>query len=432
MTENTRIKRLFRNAIRRGTGRAYLLMQAHPEVNFGPDILKAACTNFAYDPQCEGSRGEYIVRLMLLSAQKEYLISRVLALLVAHEQEWALTQLFDIARRLALAGYPAARTAFYQRFELGGSAGYAYAGEYELVLLDGPAGLLRAAIVRGRLLAADPENWEDDGLISFTQERNPDVAVETELEKAAATNEHVARYLQAVQESQRPEPYSPSRPAIPDLQYLRHLLANRKRRRIPRHVVRRVVRRLPARQLRLLAAEFEQETSRTRQLRYLQVFRYVKLPLGYKLLLPLAEAQPPHYTPALDDAVEALVFFQSPAIREFALARLSSSPIPWLYASLFFNNYQAGDDRLLLRLVEQTTGEDAIESLAISLCAIYQKNRIKKCQKPLWAIYQRMNCGMHRAQVVELLLKRGVLPADIREEIPFDSYEGVRHLAAGC
>jgi hypothetical protein len=60
MTEATRIKRIFRGVIRRGTGRAHLMMQAYPHLDFSQEILKAAVVNYAYDPQCEQSRGLYL------------------------------------------------------------------------------------------------------------------------------------------------------------------------------------------------------------------------------------------------------------------------------------------------------------------------------------------------------------------------------------
>lgn len=430
MTETNRIKRLFRDAIRRGTGRAHLLMRAHPEVNFGPDILKAACTNYAYDPQCEDSRGHYLLELIALLApatrQAETVRQILAALVAARKATWGLLQLFDLAGRLAEAGNAAARTAFYHRFELSDFAEYAYSGEYELVRLDGLAGLLRVATVRGRYLADDDEERESDYLIELAQKKTPEADVVAELTKAAATNSYIARYFQAVREGQEKFRQTLSRKKPNPLYRVQQAIANT----TTNHISFYVIRRLTARQLRLLATDFQQQTSHARQARYLLVFSHRKYPLSYEPLLKLAAtANPKHKSRTADDAIDALRFFQAPAIREFALTKLADPSVAWRYADLFINNYQTGDDQLLLRLVEQTTGEGAIESLAISLCAIYQKNRTKKCREPLRAIYQRMNCGMHRADVVALLLKRGVLPADIREEIPFDSYENVRELA---
>ncbi|NVO33368.1 hypothetical protein, partial [Hymenobacter lapidiphilus] len=203
MTETTRIKRLFRDAIRRGTGRAHLLMRAHPEVNFSADILKAACTNYAYDPQCEDSRGAYVLELVQLlepRSRREKTISQILTALVAtREASWGLTQLFDMAGQLAEKGNAGARAAFYQRYKLGKSADYAYDGEWEFVRLDGLDALLHVAGVRGCELADDSEEWESDYLIELAQKISPDINIRVALEEAAITNEYIARYLKAVQ-----------------------------------------------------------------------------------------------------------------------------------------------------------------------------------------------------------------------------------------
>jgi hypothetical protein len=39
-----------------------------------------------------------------------------------------------------------------------------------------------------------------------------------------------------------------------------------------------------------------------------------------------------------------------------------------------------------------------------------------------------MNCGMHRYEVVKLLLANDVLPAWLNAELPFDSYHQTRLL----
>ena len=60
MTTIRAAKSAFRYAIRLGTGRAYLVAQAHPEVDFSAYIMEAALQNFAYDGQSAPS--EYVMR----------------------------------------------------------------------------------------------------------------------------------------------------------------------------------------------------------------------------------------------------------------------------------------------------------------------------------------------------------------------------------
>ncbi|MDF7812294.1 hypothetical protein [Hymenobacter sp. YC55] len=424
MNETTRIKRIFRNVIQRGTGRAHLLIRDYPKVNFSHEILKAAVNNYAYDPQCEGSRGPYIVELINMCTQKEILTQRVLQkLLEQKENTWGLDQLFDIARILAQAGNMEARTIFYKRLALGSLPEYACAGIYEAVELDGIEGMKRAAEVIGQVLATDYNETEDDSLIKYTQDENPGVRVEDELHKAAQTNEYIARYLVAVNKSRHQESEQPPGTAL-GFQFIQQIIAQKLKQRLFKSVTNRLTRK----QVRELADACMLETDRARQSIYMQVFRYVKFPYGYELLLTLAQQPPRPNDRLVEDAVMALQFFKAPAIREFALVALNSSKTPSLYVDLLINHYRQGDHTLLHQLAEQAKTELEIENLASSYCLIYRKHKTKQCLKPLNKIYHRMNCGIHRGQVVEIMLRRGVLPNKIRDEVLFDSYTSVREL----
>ncbi|WBA43703.1 hypothetical protein [Hymenobacter canadensis] len=425
MQKTIQIKRAFRDAIRRGTGRAHLLMRDYPHVNFSLDILKAAVTNYAYDPQCEKGRGVYIVELINLSANKQQLISRILRKLVAQQEDThGLNQLFEIARLLAQAGHPEARAAFYERLALGALPEYACIGAYEAVLLDGVEGMKRAAEVIGQVLAADPEETEETWLLKYAQEENPDVQVEAELEKAAQHNVHIARYLSAVQETRQRQAQKPPYPSARGFEFVQQLISGKTRRRLNESTVRALSRS----QVRQLADAFRVETNSARQGKFLQVFRHVKYPHGYELLLALAAKPPRRNDRPVQDAIQALQFFKAPAIRQFALQALATSASPDLYVDLLLNHYRSGDHKLLAQLARQATSENDIENLASSFIDIYRKHKTRQCLEPLRLIYYRMNCGIHRYDVVKTLLENDVLPNEIREEIVFDSYDDTRKL----
>ena len=96
---------------------------------------------------------------------------------------------------------------------------------------------------------------------------------------------------------------------------------------------------------------------------------------------------------------------------------------------LLLNHYRSDDHKLLAQLARQATSENAIENLAISFIDIYRKHKTRHCLEPLRLIYYWMNCGIHRCDVVETMLKNGVLPDTIRKEIVFDSFDDTRKLA---
>ena len=61
---NMTIMEKFRSFLRRGTGEAVLIMQQYPRIDFSKEVFRASTHLYGYDPQCEGSRGDYLSRLI--------------------------------------------------------------------------------------------------------------------------------------------------------------------------------------------------------------------------------------------------------------------------------------------------------------------------------------------------------------------------------
>ncbi len=72
--------------------------------------------------------------------------------------------------------------------------------------------------------------------------------------------------------------------------------------------------------------------------------------------------------------------------------------------------------------------EYLIEELACSYIAIYKLNKIKECKEPLEILYGKMNCGIHRKEIIELLVTNEVLSEWMREQIKYDCYLDSREL----
>jgi hypothetical protein len=338
------------------------------------------------------------------------------------DNTYGLDQLFEIARRLAQAGNQQARIAFYERFELGAFPGYACVGAYEAVDLDGMEGMRRAAEIIGKFLAANPEETEDERLLKYAQKNNPEVCVEEVLEKVAQHNIHVARYLAAVQADRLQEIQRPTHPPTFGFEAVCNNIENRKL----KYLSASIVAKLNRQQVKHLADAFLLETNRHKQEGYLLVFRHVKFPHGYEKPVALAQLPFRRTDRLVEHAVAALKFFKAPAIRELALTALTTAKEPWRYLDLLINHYRRGDHVLLTNLAQQAASEFEVEQLASSFIKIYQKHKTKQAHDPLRKIYHRMNCGIHRADVVETMIENGVLPDKIREEIAFDSYYAVR------
>ena len=161
----------FKDTIERGTGRAMLLRKAYPQEDFFAAILNASIHNCAYDAQCESSRAEYLNEIISLSPQSDCLRKTILAELIALSGgHWDLHQLFALAKAFFLAGDAGARGVLYAAFQALGERQMEFVGTETLIELDGLSGLLFIAEVKGKRLLENPDYWEDDWDMIYTND----------------------------------------------------------------------------------------------------------------------------------------------------------------------------------------------------------------------------------------------------------------------
>ncbi|MBG8556134.1 hypothetical protein [Hymenobacter guriensis] len=424
MTIIRTLKKSFIHSVRRGTGRADLIAEANPEIDFSADIIDAALKNYAYDGQAEPSRAHYLYQLYRLSSQQKRIRRAVLnALAQEREDTWTLTQLYELALRFAQDGDQGARRAMYRRFLRNPIHGSDWVGADEIMELDGWEGLKYIARTFGQALAKNPAGWQDDDLIRSFQQQHPAINVWQELHQLAEQDEDVRRYVQNI-EATLAHHATLQRPRT-QLATLEEILC------APRAGYRRFAlqkRGLEPNELRQLAERFVREKNNAVRENLLYVFTLFPFPLSYEPILALAQQKPSSKNRLTEFATYALRHLKGPAIREFALQRLLGTTRPSVYTDLLISNYQEGDAALLTTLVSRFHQEHTIEALACSYTEIYQANKTPECAAPLLALYHKMTCGLHRHTVVQLLLESQVLPAWLNEELPYDSYAGTRLL----
>lgn len=413
----------FKSAIRRGTGEPYWLIRDNPNVDFSNEIIKAALSNFAYDAQCEGSRGKYIFELIELSNKKEKIRQAILAGLATERTDtWALVQLFDLAAQFAKQGDKEARKAIYKRFYKKVIPGTEWAGQEAIMELDGLEGLKHIAEVKGKVLQQDPEEWEDSHLVDSFQEDNPTIKVYDELNKAAQTNSCIRTYLNAILEN-KSSSVQRDRPVY-DYEFISERINSNGPVNLPLSGARKI----SEEDIKRLADDFLKEKSRSRLEKYLQVFDDIKYPYDYKPILELAKKRSTSKDSLVESVVHALRYFSGKDIREFALDQVSKIKWPGIYVNLLIANYERGDGKLLKSLVDNTNNEHKLHDLAISYIDIFTANKTVECQEPLVALYDKLTCGIHRAELVEIMIETDVLPESINKEIQYDSYEVTREL----
>src|SRR5476649_1494348 len=97
------------------------------------DLLEDACLrNVAYDPQCEGDRSDYLVRLVAaIGLQAEFFgaLSAKLERIAADTDERDVSQTFAVLRRLAEADHDLAASRLRQVFD-------GMSSEHQLACMD--------------------------------------------------------------------------------------------------------------------------------------------------------------------------------------------------------------------------------------------------------------------------------------------------------
>ena len=423
MTDKRIIKQRFKSSIKRGTGEAYLIMQRNQDIDFSSDIIKASLKNFAYDGQSEGSRALYLSELIALSKHQDKIRNAILTGLATERQDtWTLDQLFDLATIFAKQGHKDARKAIYKRFYKNTISGSEWCGYTSIIDLDGFEGLKYISSTIGKSLENNPDPWQDDMIIRHFQEENPKIKAIKELEKASKENKYIKLYLDTIQRAEaNREPYQ-----LPvfNLDTVRDRIKNSDFIYIPPAFTKSI----SQKEIRIIANELLSEKDKLRIGKYLSIFSRIKFPLDYKLLMKYAKTKVNKNNRIVEWSIEALKFFADNDIRQFALDKIKHNNSPSTYTNLLINNYKKGDSALLKSIADKSKSEDIIHGLASSYIAIYKSNNTKECKEPLEAIYNKLTCGIHRTQLVKILIDNDVLSKKLKEEISHDSSEGTRKL----
>lgn len=418
MKSINRIEIQFQNSIRRGTGEAYLIISTYTEIDFSRYIIEASIYNWAYDGQCESSRAPYLYKIIEKSLNQEIIRTAILDTLMSeNEFTYNLAQLFDLARIYAQSGDVLARTKMYERF-LYKSNNSDWVGAFEIIALDGIDGLLFVTDRIGAYLAQQENRAESAYLISHFQEHYPQIDIYTELEKTAIKNHNIQVYLDTIKETELQnqacrEEKKKYDSVIDEIESKTYFISKYKK--------------LTATELQEIADIFLSETKLEKKAKYLRVFIWHKYPYDITPLLLLAKGKTNKYR-IKEYALETLKHITSPAVRELYLNKIANTTTPSRYTDLLLSNYEDDDCQTLCNIANKYQSEEIIEQLAISYILIFTKNKTPKCQFPLELLYDKMNCAIHRHDLVKILIDNNVLSEKLKDEIQFDCDEETRKL----
>jgi hypothetical protein len=417
MIEIKNIKKRFFDSLKRGTGEAYILQKENKLIDFSDLIIKGSLTNYSYDNQSEGSRADYLFRLIKCSKQKDKIIKSILKKLQTKKNDYyGLDQICDLAVLFFKAGHIEAKAILFNRFEMNIIEGYEFCGQDQIMEICGIEGILKVAEITGKILSRNSEDYEASWRMDRYQKKHKEIDVYAELKKASVTNEFVKIYFDSI---------------------VKHKWNLPRRKKIKRFTYKIIKTKIDARsflyisvaranelteeEVEKLANDFLTEEDLKIKLQYLRFFSIRKYPYNYQKIFEIVKAKKHKKTRFIELAMEALKHFKSKEIRSFALEKFRTEKNPCEYICLLRNNYKTGDKNLLVEIANRSNDYNFIHSIVFGFLDIFTLNHTKQCREPLEAIYEKMNCGIHRADIVKILNDNKVLSKKIFRELEFDS-----------
>lgn len=424
MTTTTNIKQQFFDSLKRGTGEAYIILRENRHIDFSDLIIKGAIKNYSYDSQSEGSRADYVYRLIRNTKQRDKIVKAVLAKLLSEKNDdYGLDQMCDLAIKFYKSRYSEAKKVVYKRFEKNILEDYTFCGTEAMIELYGVEGVLKVAEFVGKILIENPDDYESSWRIDDFQKRNKQVDIYRELEKASSTNTFIKAYYNSIIENKW------TLPRIRKIKrYSYELIKEKMESKRFGFISSDRNNELTELEVEKLANEFLAEKNNQKKELYLRFFSSRKFPFDYAPIFKIANGRNPKNTRLVEYAIEALKHFKSDEIRQFAIDKIKAQKNPSDFLCLLVSNYKNGDFKLLTEVINRSENYDYIHSIVFGLIDIYQANPTKECQEPLELIYNKMNCGLHRNDIVELLNENNVLSDKILKELEFDSEDRIRKL----
>ena len=423
MTNIDILKRQFLHALKRGTGEAYLIVKEHPKVDFSNQIIQGVLNIFAYDGQCESDRATYIFEIISISKQKDKIRKAVLRGL-ANEQNnsWNLTHLFALAKLYAQQNDAEAKEAVYNRFLNNPIEGSDWVGAYEIIELDGLNGLFYVAEKFGKYIEKHPDDWQDDSIVRHFQTEHQNIQVYEELKMKAQTNKFIGLYLDNIQRTETDLKAQRTKPQkYKDI--IDEVLNSKARISFAR------MKNLTEEEIKTIAKHLLKEKKPANIECLLDIFGFHKFPYDSQLILDFAKQKCTGKNRIAKNAINALKYLKSKAIRDFALNKLQTAKNPIDYLELLIANYKSSDSKLLTEIAEKAKNEHKVERLAGIYTDIFNKNKTKSCKKPLEILYSKTNCALHRKDIIEVLLHNNVLSDTLRKELQYDCNLETRMIA---
>lgn len=371
-----------KTALARGLGRALMHVRQFGLERDLEAVFEAALHNQTYDPQCEGSRADWMMQFVSGPAEAELCQRLCRALREVQDRSHDLDQQCELALRLAQRGHQAAREALYETFGQAATWEEPRAA-WQVLQLEGEAGYRR-------LLEICPSQEGREILGDQFRALYGRAAPGTERQQSEA---------------------NPSRcPRLPAREEVFRLLEDDS---VPGYgLTYQGSKAEPA--LREEVFQWLRQQSRPRRIaKGLRFFRMKRSPHWDDAWLkwadhPSAEVR---FT-----AVGALAEWTDDRVRQLALRCLKRGRWRAGEVGLFRRNYEVGDEQRLLALAGVT--EHRFVSELVDVCEAHPHPRMLPL---LLAVYENTNCLNCRRRALEQMEELGITPEWVCEETRWDA-----------
>ncbi|NLF09760.1 MAG: hypothetical protein GX594_17540 [Pirellulaceae bacterium] len=417
----------FRDALRKGFGRAVLHVRDFGATGLEDDIAHACTTSLVYDAQCEGTRGEWLHEIVKLAGLVEMIAPLVVDKLrrsSTPEEFWDVGQLCVLASMFAQEGHKYSRDVLYDKFDRQEFSSTWLCG-IPIMNVDGLQGFLYIAKVVGNSLCNEPDYWEDTYLLTEAYERFGRETVRDALAAQAKTCESTQKYLDYIQKVEQQKADRKNQGPRP-LESVETVLATIEAAldKYP-HRLKYWGRRASEGDVAVVFDRMLTESRPEQLRRYLCVFGLREMPRLAPQILELAIRAEGKL---LDATIDALSVFQTTKVRNLGLRMFQETPPRLNAIKLFAKNYEPGDFALMESALTMEGDSDVLHRIGLDLLSVVSEAKAPELAGCLRWLYEYGPCSMCRENAVRYMVETKTIRQELIDECHWDCCDDTREL----
>lgn len=417
----------FRNAIRKGQGRAILHLKQNDPQPYWEEILQACLTNTTYDTLCEGTREDYLLEAIKLSGNPEPIKQQIASTLITTTNDRDCLQLFELARHFAAQGDSESRAAIYQRFASNCARDNDPRGVHAILELDGIDGLIHVMEEFGKRVMVDDAFEPPLYVAHFTELPGlSDLEVRKRVRAASRENKIVracrarmiARRLSYTRRMETPGEIQ-RRASQYSLEDMRAILTGRQEPdgNAGYAFLKKWARLASEQAMNQLAEDFNRETSDENIKRFLWLFMHRPVNLIAQRLLQLTESADRMIS---HRSFVVLSKIKDQRVRDFAMDRINRKEMTENVLSLLRSNYHTDDLERIQAALPVDPEDELSHGLGRAILEIDDDNPDWEGHPLLLWMVDHTPCALCRGGAIKRLIQSGHAAPSLIEEARHD------------